>query len=158
MAPLFCAYDCTTYQRLIPHHLAAFLTKIVECFEKGGFTVNISGGNEHYIALDEARETLINKEMKGAVVRSTQAYLQKTSLFLRHRIALHKALLKQVFVTSENLGSQKTSTTQVRKREENTIPMTTAIEESNLLPVDIQRVLLTCFLAKKQILRNRMIF
>ena len=81
MAPLVCAYDRTTYQCLIPNHLAAIQTfpqKIIDCFEKGGFAVNVIGGNGHYIALDEAHEMW--KDMKGAVVRSTQAYLQKTSL------------------------------------------------------------------------------
>lgn len=78
MAPLFCAYDRTTYQRLIPNHLAAIQTfpqKVIESFKQGGFSVNIGGGIGHCVGLDESHEMCI-KDMKEAVVRPTQAYLQ----------------------------------------------------------------------------------
>ena len=144
MAPLFCAYDRTTYQRLIPNHLAAIQTfppMIIDCFKKGGFAINVKGGSGHYVGLDEAHEMCINKDME-AVVRPTQAYLQKTSLFLRHRIDLHKALMKQLFQGStETTENTKPSvfdlTSEVKKREENINSMISAIEDSNLLPQEV---------------------
>ena len=38
----------------------------------------------------------INKDMKSAVVCPSKAYLQKTSLFLRFRIAAYKTILNQI--------------------------------------------------------------
>ena len=54
---MFCAYDKTMYQRLIPNHLAAtciqtFPPIIIDCFKKGGFAINIKGGSGHYICRD----------------------------------------------------------------------------------------------------------
>ena len=85
MAPLFAAYDCTTYQQLIPHHLADLQTFPAKV-EAGGFAVCILEGKGHAVALDEAHEMCINKDMKSAVVHPSKSYLQKTSLFLRYRI------------------------------------------------------------------------
>ena len=146
MAPLFCAYDRTTYQRLIPNHLAAIQTfppKIIECFKKGGFAINLKGGNGHYVGLDEAHEMCINKDMKEAIVRPTKTYLQKTSLFLRHRIDIHKALMKQLFQkpaeTEDTKPTVYDNTSEVKKREENINSMISAIEDSHLLPSELQK-------------------
>ncbi len=75
MATLFSAFDWTTYRHLIPNHLAdlqTFPPKILHCFKGGAFVVNITGTQGHMVALDEAHETLINKDMKAAVVRPTK--------------------------------------------------------------------------------------
>ena len=96
MAPLFTAYDRTTYQQLIPTHLADIQTypdTVQKCMELGGFVVSIRGVKGHSVALDEAHEMCINRDMKTAVVRPTKAYLQKTSLFLRYRIDAYKSLI-----------------------------------------------------------------
>lgn len=55
----------------------------------GGFTVKIKGGIGHAIALDEAHEMCINRDINMAVARPTQLYLKKTPHFFltisRHR-------------------------------------------------------------------------
>ena len=52
MAPLFAAYDRTTYQQLIPHHLAdlqTFPAKVLQSLEAGGFAVCILEGKGHAV-------------------------------------------------------------------------------------------------------------
>ena len=88
MAPLFTAYDKTTYKKLIPNHLAdlkKYPPPVLHNLKKG-FTVSILGKKGHSVALDEAHEMCVNKDLKMAIIRPTKAYLQKTSLFLRYRV------------------------------------------------------------------------
>ena len=71
MAPLFAACDRTTYQQLVPHHLAdiqTFPDFVINSFKEGGFAACITGGKECAVAFDEAHEMRINKDMKSAVV------------------------------------------------------------------------------------------
>lgn len=82
MVPVFTAFDRTTYKQLLPHHLAdiqTFPVCVLQSLQRGAFTVNILGRKGHAVALDEAHEMCINKDMKTAVVRPSKAYLQKTS-------------------------------------------------------------------------------
>lgn len=86
----------------------------MECFKKGGFAINLEGGegrggNGHYVGLNEAHEMCINKDMKEAIVCPTKTYFQKTSLFLRHCIDIHKALMKQLF--QKPVETEDTTTT-----------------------------------------------
>ena len=56
MPPTFKPYDRTTYQKLIPHHLAELqkLPPSIVNKLKQGFTVSISGERGHAVAFDEA--------------------------------------------------------------------------------------------------------
>ena len=100
MAPLFAAYDRPCYQRLLPRHIADVLSypeEIIQCLKAGGFTVKVTGGIGHAVALDEAHEMCINKDMKMAVARPTVPYLKKTTFFFSYRIKAQKQLISQLF-------------------------------------------------------------
>ena len=75
-------------------HLADLLTfpKIVlDNMQTGSsFAVSIRGEKGHAVALHEAHEMLINKDMKSAIIRPSKTYLQKTSLFLQFRKRAYK--------------------------------------------------------------------
>ena len=77
MAPLFFAYDRPIYQRLLPEHIAdieSFPKEIIDSFTAGGFTVKVTKGLNHAVALNEAHEMCINRDLKMAVVRPAKAY------------------------------------------------------------------------------------
>lgn len=146
MAPLFAAYDRTTYRRLIPNHLADIQTypsQLLQCMQAGAFAVSVTGVRGHSVALDEAHEMCINRDMKAAVVRPTKAYLQKTSMFLRYRIAAYKNLLHQLFPAQSKIPSQfaqdhlTTTESEITKREDNIIAMIKEIENNIVLPHNI---------------------
>ena len=101
MAPLFAAYDRTTYQQIIPHHLAdlqTFPDCVMKNLQAGAFAVCICAGKGHALALDEAHEMCINKDMKSAIVRHSKAYLQKTSCFYGFVLQLTRIYLVKCFL------------------------------------------------------------
>ena len=96
MSPLFAVLDHSKYECIIPNHLADiqwYSSNILQCLASGGSTVNVIGHSWHAVALDEAHEMCINKDLKAVVIHPTQAYLQKTTLFLSSRIKVYKNLI-----------------------------------------------------------------
>jgi len=139
MAPIFAALDRTTYERIIPNHLADIYTypeAILNCLKLGGFTVNITGQKWHAVALDEAHEMCINKDLKAAVVRPTDAYLQKTTLFFNDRIKAYKNLIEQLFQgknkTNTDYNSITDTTPLSKHQEENIEQMILGIQTNQL--------------------------
>ena len=67
MSCLFSAYDRpTSYSKILPNHLAdiqSYPTDLLGCLRAGGFTVKFTGGIGHAVALDEAHEMGINRDM-----------------------------------------------------------------------------------------------
>ena len=142
MAPAFSAFDREYYARILPHHLAQiqlYPSVILECLQKGGFTVNLTGQKWKAVALDEAHEMCVNKDLKTAVVRPTEPYLQKTSLFFNHHIKLYKNLMQQLFpersVRHEQPSDILDSSPQAQRYEENIKEMCNLIVTKGLLPV-----------------------
>ena len=125
MAALFSAYDRPCYQKLIPDHLAelqSYPAEVIDCFRAGGFTVKVKGGIGHAVALDEAHEMCINRDLKMAVARPTLPYLKKTAHFFSYRIKAHKQLMHQLFPPADKppaLSKLLDCTSCVRQWDEN---------------------------------------
>ena len=150
------AYDRTTYQRLIPYHLAdlqTFPANILDSLKKG-FTVSINGGKGHAVAIDEAHEMLINKDLKMAISRPTKSYLQ-THLF---SYVIESSLTKISFSSYFLYFKQKHHHYLMyllihlqSKKEENITSMMTEISNKDLLPANLttNRGLVNVFTEKK---------
>ena len=56
--------------------------RIKNCLENGGFVCHIRGTKMCAVALDEAHEMLINKDIKTTVVRPSKDYLNKLMYYI----------------------------------------------------------------------------
>lgn len=75
--------DRPTYLRVLPQHisdLASYNEETLRCLEKGGFAANITGTQDKdltSLALDEAHEMMINKDVKAGLTRTTESAIGK---------------------------------------------------------------------------------
>ena len=70
MMPLFSVTDKFNYSRIIPKHLADLTTfprYILDNLREGGFVISLKGTPFASMAVDEAHESTINKDVKGAM-------------------------------------------------------------------------------------------
>ena len=99
MCPLFTAFDRVNYLKILPQHFAEVLClpeNIRHCLEKGGFVCNIRGTKMHAVALDEAHEMLVNKDIKTSVVRPSREYLNRIMYYYPVRAKVCKQLKEQI--------------------------------------------------------------
>ena len=100
--------------------------------------MSVNGGKGHAVAIDEAHEMCVNKDMKIAITHPTKPYLQKVSLFLRYRISTHKNLLTQIFPNLKNgstfIFDVFTDKPEIKEREGNITIMINEILCNGLLP------------------------
>ena len=72
------ALDRPHYQKLIPNHLrdlAKMPSDVMRFLESGVFVCSITGKHMRSVALDEAHEMLVNKDLKTTIVRPSKEYL-----------------------------------------------------------------------------------
>ena len=85
MAPMFVAFDRLHYQKLIQNHLrdlAKMPKDVLNFLESGAFVCSISGKHMSSVALDEAHEMLVNKDLKTTIVRPSKEYLDCSTIIL----------------------------------------------------------------------------
>ena len=140
LAPLFAAFDRPHYQKLIPNHLhdlAKMPSEVISFFESGAFVCSITGGHMHSVALDEAHEMLVNKDLKATIVRPTKEYLDRMLHYYPVRSMVQKALRREVLLDADGSQCNKVSvfdpSPQSNKREENVKCMMTKVQASQSL-------------------------
>ena len=130
VAAIFAAFDCPTYQRLIPQHLYD-LSTLPDCLlrhlQEGAFAVRLSNSEQHAIALDECHEMCINKDSKQAIVRPNKDRMHFLSNYLPFRSTCLKNLKAQVLTDRPKYQLINHVTSRSRKSEENVKCMVQAI-------------------------------
>ena len=105
-APLFYAFDRTTYQDLVSQHVADlhnFPAEVLDGLKMGGFVANVSGNSMMSI---EAHEMLVNRETKSCLVRTTPAALSKLAGYLPYRSTLLTNIKEQIIPKRESSGRE----------------------------------------------------
>ena len=138
MCPVFTAFDRLNYMKILPQHFAevSSLPDVVkDCFSKGGFVCNIRGTEMHAVALDEAHEMLVNKDIKTYVVRPSKEYLNKIMYYYPVRSMVCKQLKDQLSLpcVREKPPSIFDSTPHTAKCEENIESMTSKLSDLDVL-------------------------
>ena len=69
----------------------------------------ISGRKGHSVAIDEAHEILINKNIKEAVVKPSEDYMKRVSNYLMYRTKTLRAIQQQLFPESSKIAHKESS-------------------------------------------------
>ena len=97
MASLFVAFDRPHYQKLIPNHLrdlAKMPDDVMKFLESGTFVCSITGKHVCSVALDEAHEMLVNKDLK-TIVHPSKEYLDRMLYYYPVRSVVLNAVKMQ---------------------------------------------------------------
>ena len=100
MAPIFSAFDHTTYQNLIARNLADILSlpqPVLNAFKMGGFVVSVTGRAWYSVAIDEAHEMCINKDCKTSIVRPSPDYISRVASYIPLRTKCLQSFRYQIF-------------------------------------------------------------
>ena len=158
MAPIFSAFDHTTYQNLIAQNLADIQSlpqEVLNAFKMGGFVVSITGRAWHSVAVDEAHEMCINKDCKTSIVRPTPDYISRVANYIPLRTKCLQNLRHQIF-PEENDKTDTTPTSFLttnandKKTATNVRAQISAIKSAELLKIiESNRGLINPFSKKK---------
>ena len=157
MAALFFAFNRPHYQKLIVQHLSDLLVmpkEILEHLQSGKFVASLSGRPGHSVAIDEAHEMKINKDLKTAIVRPSTEIMNRLSLYLGHRTKmidnLKRQLTKNQPTSKPNNTSLQTTKKPDLKSVDNIRSMLAKVQSGVLLPpTSTTKVLRNSFINKE---------
>ncbi len=139
MCPLFTAFDHLNYLKILPNQFGEVLTMpehIRHCFQQGGFVCNFKGNTFCAVALDEAHEMLVNKDIKTTVVRPSQEYLNRIMYYYPIRAKACNVLKDQLFPPTQKSRTEIIDTSpQGARCEENIVCVMSKLCESQVLEV-----------------------
>ena len=135
------AFDRPHYQKLIPNHLrdlAKMPRDVMRFFESGAFVCSITGKHKRSVALDEAHEMLVNKDLKTTIVRPSKEYLDRMLYYPVRSLVLNvvrnSVLLDVDDTKSDKIGVFDASQQSI-KREENVKCMMTKVQSTSTLDI-----------------------
>lgn len=105
LVPLFHALDRTNYLRVVPIHMATLKTcpsYIVKELEAGAFAVSLSGFDYQCVALDEAHEMGINKQVKMAMNATNPEGLSRLTHYLPFRSKVNANISSQLKLSTNH--------------------------------------------------------
>ena len=85
--------------------LLSFPESVRNNLEAGGFVMSISGNNWSYIALDEAHEMTVNKDVKEVMSVGSMSGIASRMCYMPYRATLIKNLCDQLFVSKPQIQS-----------------------------------------------------
>ena len=103
MAPLFFALDRQYYTQLVVLHLSdvwQFPTELLAHLQKGAFAVSARGISGHEQAIDEAHETIVNRQTKAVLNRADASYIEAIAHYPPYRAQLQENFLRQIISES----------------------------------------------------------
>jgi hypothetical protein len=140
LAPLFHAFDRQNYAKIVVQHLADVARMpplILEFMRNGGFTISLSGTPYASVALDEAHEMTINKDMKSVITDTHEDYIVAKSEYLPFRALLQKALDRLVMTTRKTVPQKNLSKSIIATVEMNVKQYKQKISQSKAFEVPI---------------------
>ncbi len=105
MAPIFSAFDHSTYQKLIAQHIADVVRmpdSILTMFQQGAWVVSVTGRPWHSVGIDEAHEMLINRECKTSIMRPSADYIRHIAKYLPYRSKVIENIRHNLFPETPN--------------------------------------------------------
>ena len=101
------AFDHPHYQNHM-RDLAKMPRDVLKFLESGALVCSITGKHMHAVALDEAHEMLVNKDLK-TIVRPSKEYLDRMLYYYPVRSMVLNAVKNKVLLDSSNTKSNQVS-------------------------------------------------
>ena len=122
MLPNFVVCDRQNYGKILPRHFSHLFSmpqEILDCFKSGGFVTSIKGIPFANVALDEAHEMTINKDIKSVISRPDQSYIKPMTHYLPYRAKLMLNFRQEIGLPQEDAYHKDLKSSIINMEEDN---------------------------------------